>query len=169
MVDNTRKIPVSEETGFRRFSKYFNFEKNCHCEGEARDNPHPQNLTVLDALRPKWQHFGVRIATSGYALLAMTDFIDKLKNPRFRRNGDLEIAGTDDLPQRDHTCFTRLTTRRACVRFARGDSPLRYEPRPRSGPRWWGWARRGRSAGGCRWWSRRCCSEPPRSGTPDGW
>ena len=41
---------------------------------KRRGNPHPQNLTVLDALQPKWQHFGERIATSGYALLAMTAF-----------------------------------------------------------------------------------------------
>ena len=30
-------------------------------------------------LQPKWQHFGGRIATSGYALLAMTAFFDMLR------------------------------------------------------------------------------------------
>ena len=77
-----------------RLLKYLDLKKNCHCEGEARTpgwpllpqrgnspsgNPHPQNLTVLDALRPKWKHFGERIATAAFGRLAMTAFFDTLK------------------------------------------------------------------------------------------
>ena len=62
-----------------RLSINHHIEIECHCEGEARGNPHPQNLTVLNVLPSKSQHFGERIATSGYALLAMTVFFDTLK------------------------------------------------------------------------------------------
>ena len=67
-----------------RLSRNLNLKKNCHCEAAPQSGlsclfgaftfwqSAPQNLTVLDVLRIKWQHFGVRIATSGFALLATT-------------------------------------------------------------------------------------------------
>ncbi len=48
--DKARSQPASG----LRLSKNLNLKKNCHCEAVGRGNPHPQNLTVLDALQPKW-------------------------------------------------------------------------------------------------------------------
>ena len=69
---------VTAKGGQRQTVEKLNFKENCHCEGRSPVAIRSPNLTVLDALQPKWKHFGERIATSGCALLAMTAFFDTL-------------------------------------------------------------------------------------------